>query len=90
MKMITYQIPKTKYERYLKQTGSKKLLIDYLSHKIDDTIRAEAFRMKHRVDEEKVTLLIPVEESLFPILLEYCLNNGLSKTELINKILYRL
>lgn len=90
MKMITYQIPKKKYEYLMENLGSQKAIVDYVSLKLDDKVRSEAFKMKHRDNDERKTLLIPVEESLFPLLLEYCLHRGLSKTELINKLLYTI
>jgi hypothetical protein len=88
MRNLIYQIPKSKYQEYIQDLGSQKALVDIISLRIEQLLRQERTHLKHRETQEMVNLHIPISDALYPIVNEYCIQRGLSKKELINKILH--
>ena len=81
-------MPKSKFDDYIDKVGSQKELINLISLRIEQLLRQEKTYLAKRDAQEMVNLPIPINDNLYPILLEYCIHRGITKNELINKILY--
>lgn len=90
MRTIIYQIPKKKYSEYVEFLGSQKRFIDIISLRLEHHARQEKKNLFYRDTQEMITMHIPIDDKLYPILNEYCIQRGLSKTEVIDKIVSKI
>jgi hypothetical protein len=91
MKSIDAYIPKDVYDEFVAEHSNAKKAIDFLSIILENRIRSERFLISRdlikQVDHQKIS--IPIKEHLVPYLNEYCVIKGITKQELIVKLIKR-
>jgi hypothetical protein len=91
MKQIDVFIPKELYDDFIQKHKSNKAAIDYLTIALENRITAQRYLIKRdlitQLNHTKIT--IPIKEHLVPYLNEYCLIKGITKQDLINKIMQK-
>jgi hypothetical protein len=91
MKSIDAYIPKEVYDEFIAQHSNSKKALDYLSIILENRIRSERFLITRdlikQVDHQKIS--IPVKDHLMPYLNEYCVIKGITKQELVVKLIKR-
>lgn len=89
MKTIDVFVPKEDYEAFVSNYENAKVAIDSLSVAVKNRIIANRKLLKRDLiklkDHQKIS--IPIQDHLLPYVNEYCVMKGLSKQELIVKIM---
>lgn len=89
MKTIDIQIPKPELEEFYAKYNSKQVAMNYLSVALENRIRSSRKTIARDLENnpQHVTISIPIQDFLLPYINEYCIVKGITKQELIIKIM---
>jgi len=91
MKQIDAFVPKEIYDDFVKKHKTHKGALDYLSIALEHRITAQRYLINRDLITQvnHIKINIPIKEHLVPYLNEYCLIKGITKQELLVKIMLK-
>lgn len=89
MRTIEIDIPEQELEEFYAKHNSPKEAMDYLCVALENRIRTSRKLLARDLENKpnKVTISIPIRDFLLPYINEYCIIKGITKQELIIKIM---
>jgi hypothetical protein len=89
MRTIEIYIPKAELEEFYAKHDDQKTAMNYLSVSLENRIRTNRKLLARDLENnpQHVMVSIPIRDFMLPYINEYCIIKGISKQELIVKIM---